>query len=83
VSDGRVISVRWSGWPAVTYELLVADENGETLRRATADPWQAQAAAFLDGVESRDPSLPFSTYPDAAETYRLTRRIIAAAGVAG
>lgn len=83
VCDGRVVTVRWSGWPAVTYELTVADEDGERSRIATADPWQAQASAFLDGVESGNPFRPFSTYPDAAETYRLTRRIVAAAGVAG
>jgi predicted dehydrogenase len=83
VSDGRAVTLRWHGWPQVTYELHVADEAGETSRTAAADPWQAQAAAFLDGVEAGDVSRPYSTYPDAAETYRLTRRVVAAAGVAG
>jgi myo-inositol 2-dehydrogenase/D-chiro-inositol 1-dehydrogenase len=83
ISDGRVVTIRWHGWPTVTYELHVADEEGERSATATADPWLSQATAFLDGVESADVSRPFSTYPDAAETYRLTRRIIAAAGFAG
>jgi myo-inositol 2-dehydrogenase/D-chiro-inositol 1-dehydrogenase len=83
ICEARSVTMRWHGWPQVVYELHVADEGGLRSTVSGVDPWVAQANAFLDGIEREDPSLPFSTYPDAAETYRLTRRIVAAAGVAG
>jgi predicted dehydrogenase len=80
IGDGRVITIGWSGWPLVRYELRVVDESGERTTVAAVDAWQRQAEAFLDAVVEHDPARPFSTYPDAAETYRLTRRVMAVAG---
>jgi myo-inositol 2-dehydrogenase/D-chiro-inositol 1-dehydrogenase len=47
------------------------------------DPYEAQAAHFLDAVEAGDPSRVFSTYADALRTDRLTRAVVAATGRPG
>ncbi len=80
IGGGREITIGWSGWPLVRYDLRVVDERGTRTTVAAIDAWERQASAFLDAVVERDPTRPFSTYPDAAETYRLTRRVMAAAG---
>jgi myo-inositol 2-dehydrogenase/D-chiro-inositol 1-dehydrogenase len=48
--------------------------------RAERDPYELQAAAFLDAVETDDPSAVLSTYADALQTDRLTRAVVAATG---
>ncbi len=48
--------------------------------RAEADPYETQAAAFLDAVEAGDPNGPLATYADALKTDRLTRAVVAATG---
>lgn len=80
ICPGRSLSILWSGWPLVTYELRVEDESGVQSTTAQVDAWERQAVAFVDAVADGDPTRPFSTYPDAAGTYRLTRQIVAAAG---
>jgi predicted dehydrogenase len=80
IGGGREVTIGWSGWPLVRYDLRVVDEKGTRTSVAAIDAWQRQADAFLDAVVERDPRRPFSTYPDAAETYRLTRRVMAVAG---
>ena len=47
------------------------------------DPYEVQAAAFLDAVERGDPGAVLSSYADALETDRLTRAVVAATGRAG
>ena len=47
------------------------------------DPYESQAARFLDAVEARDPARVFSTYADALLTDRLTRAVVAATGRPG
>ena len=47
---------------------------------AESDPYELQAAAFLDAVEADDPSAVLSTYADALKTDRLTRAVVAATG---
>ena len=44
------------------------------------DPYEIQAAAFLDAVETGDAARPLSTYADALKTDRLTRAVVAATG---
>lgn len=51
--------------------------------RSERDPYEVQAAAFLDAVETGDPGLAFSTYADALKTDRLTRAVVAATGRPG
>lgn len=60
-------------------------EDGETSieRHAVRDPYEIQAAAFLDAVEARDPTRVLSTYADALRTDRLTRAVVAATGWPG
>ncbi len=50
---------------------------------AETDPYELQAAAFLDAVEADDPSAVLSTYADALQTDRLTRAVVAATGRPG
>ncbi len=47
------------------------------------DPYEVESEAFLDAVETGDPDRVLSTYRDALATDRLTRSVVAAAGVAG
>jgi myo-inositol 2-dehydrogenase/D-chiro-inositol 1-dehydrogenase len=51
--------------------------------RAELDPYETQAAVFLDAVEAGDPSRVLSTYADALLTDRLTRAVVAATGAPG
>lgn len=52
-------------------------------RHAKRDPYEIQAAAFLDAVEARDPGRVLSGYSDALKTDRLTRAVVAATGESG
>jgi predicted dehydrogenase len=60
--------------------LRFEDDDGRVERRATRDPYEVQAEAFLDAVETGDPTRVLSTYADALRTDRLTRAIVAATG---
>ena len=51
--------------------------------RTERDPYEIQAAAFLDAVEGGGPDLVLSTYADALKTDRLTRAVVAATGALG
>lgn len=59
------------------------DGDSVTALRAERDPYEIQAAAFLDAVEAGDPSRVLSTYADALGTDRLTRAVVAATGSPG
>ena len=50
---------------------------------AERDPYEIQAMAFLDAVETGDPGRVLSTYRDALATDRLTRSVVAATGTTG
>jgi myo-inositol 2-dehydrogenase/D-chiro-inositol 1-dehydrogenase len=50
---------------------------------AERDPYEIQAAAFLDAVEADDPGRVLSSYGDALRTDRLTRAVVAATGSPG
>ena len=60
-------------------------DDGTAIRAISAerDPYETQAAAFLDALEAGDPSGVLSTYGDALRTDRLTRAVVAATGVSG
>ena len=60
------------------------DEGHQVLDlRSERDPYEVQAAAFLDALEAGDPGLVLSTYGDALKTDRLTRAVVAATGAPG
>jgi predicted dehydrogenase len=60
-------------------------DDGTAIRsiRTGTDPYERQAAAFLDAVRSGDPSRLLSSYADALKTDRLTRAVVAATGTRG
>jgi predicted dehydrogenase len=60
-------------------------DDGTVIRAVSAecDPYEKQAAAFLDAVEWADPGGVLCTYEDALRTYRLTRAVVAATGAPG
>jgi myo-inositol 2-dehydrogenase / D-chiro-inositol 1-dehydrogenase len=60
-------------------------DDGTAIRsiRSGTDPYENQAAAFLDAVETGDASHVLSTYADALRTDRLTRAVVAATGAPG
>jgi predicted dehydrogenase len=80
VSDGLHAVIRLSGsWPATRWTLSVDGAAVENMRNA----YEVQAEAFLDAVESADPSRVLSSYADALKTDRLTRAVVAATGKPG
>ena len=60
-------------------------DDGTAIRAISAerDPYEIQAAAFLDAVEAGDPGVVLSTYAEALRTDRLTRAVVAATGIRG
>ena len=60
-------------------------DDGTVIRAISAecDPYEKQAAAFLDAVEWADPGGVLSSYEDALRTDRLTRAVVAATGAPG
>jgi myo-inositol 2-dehydrogenase/D-chiro-inositol 1-dehydrogenase len=60
-------------------------DDGTAIRsiRSGTDPYENQASAFLDAVETGDASHVLSTYADALKTDRLTRAVVAATGAPG
>jgi len=60
-------------------------DDGSNVRaiRAEADPYERQAAAFLDAVERGDVDGVLCSYEDALRTDRLTRAVVGATGARG
>lgn len=65
------------------WHVAFQDGTSTVARHAERDPYEIQAAAFLDAVEARDPARVLSTYGDALRTDRLTRAVVAATGAPG
>lgn len=65
------------------WEVVVADGSSSRTIPPGRDPYEAQAAAFLDAVEAGDPARVLSSYADALRTDRLTRAVVAATGRSG
>ncbi len=65
------------------WQVAFDDGREVVVMRSERDPYELQAAAFLDAVETGDPALVFSTYADALKTDRLTRAVVAATGMPG
>jgi predicted dehydrogenase len=59
------------------------DGGSPVALHAELDPYEIQAAAFLDAVEAGDPARVLATYADALRTDRLTRAVVAATGAPG
>ena len=67
----------------LAWELVLATPDGVIRTPNRRDPYEVQAEAFLDAVEAGDPGHVLATYRDALATDRLTRGVVASAGVAG
>ena len=79
----RLITIRKLEPLQTTWQVTV-DEGGPIQKLAPGrDPYEVQAAAFLDAVEAGDPTRVLSTYADALRTDRLTRAVVAATGRPG
>jgi myo-inositol 2-dehydrogenase/D-chiro-inositol 1-dehydrogenase len=63
----------------------VSFDDGREVRslRSERDPYETQAAAFLDALDAGDPGRLLSSYADALRTDRLTRAVVAATGAPG
>jgi len=82
VSDGLVTSIaRWGRWPSLRWSVTFDDGREQRTLWNRGDPYLAEDEAFLDAVESGDPSRVLCTYEDALKTDQLTRGVVAAAGV--
>ena len=81
VSDGLVTSIaQWGRWPSLRWSVTFDDGREQRTLWNRGDPYQAEDEAFLDAVESRNPSRVLCTYEDALKTDQLTRGVVAAAG---
>jgi myo-inositol 2-dehydrogenase/D-chiro-inositol 1-dehydrogenase len=83
-SDGMLTTLRKDrdGWHGDWH--VAFDDGRETLSlRSERDPYEIQAAAFLDAFEAGDPALVLSSYGDALRTDQLTRAVVAATGAPG
>jgi myo-inositol 2-dehydrogenase / D-chiro-inositol 1-dehydrogenase len=83
-SDGLLTTLRLEGGHGPVPWVVRFEDGGEPVVLAAGrDPYEVQAAAFLDAVEARDPGRVLSSYADALRTDRLTRAIVAATGAPG
>ena len=78
-----LVTVRRAGDDPGGWEVVIDDGQAARTIPPGRDPYEAQAAVFLDAVEAGDPSRVLSTYADALKTDRLTRAVVAATGRAG
>jgi predicted dehydrogenase len=84
LSDGRRTTIRMHPDAAgPRWSLTLDDGAGEATVEARRDPYEVQAEAFLDAVESADPRRVLSSYEDALLTDRLVRAVVTATGSAG
>ena len=83
ISDGLHSTIRRVADGPGGWEIAWTDEHGIHRIGPGRDPYEAQAEAFLDAVETHDPDAVLSTYADALRTDRLTRAVVAATGRPG
>jgi predicted dehydrogenase len=82
-SSDLLITIRKLEREQRTWEVLVADGSSSRTIPPGPDPYEVQAAAFLDAVEAGEPARVLSSYADALLTDRLTRAVVAATGRSG
>jgi myo-inositol 2-dehydrogenase/D-chiro-inositol 1-dehydrogenase len=69
--------------PIPQWSVTIDDGTAEQAVHDDRDPYQTQAAVFLDAVVDRAPSRVLSSYADALVTDRLVRSVVAATGSRG
>jgi myo-inositol 2-dehydrogenase/D-chiro-inositol 1-dehydrogenase len=82
-SDGLLTSLSKGNLSQGDWHATFDDGKRLTELHAKRDPYEIQAAAFLDGIDAGNPALVLSSYPDALKTDRLTRAVVAATGASG
>ena len=82
-SSEQLITIRKLEADQRAWEVVVDDGTTARTIPPGRDPYEVQAAAFLDAVEAGDPSRVLSSYEDAVLTDRLTRAVVAATGRSG
>jgi predicted dehydrogenase len=85
-SDGLLTTLRLApagGPTAWSARFDAGSAGGPRIVPARRDPYEVQAEAFVDAVESSDPTRVLSSYADALKTDRLTRAVVAATGRPG
>lgn len=78
-----LVTIRRVGDAPGSCEVVFDDGTAPRTVPPGRDPYEVQAAAFLDAVEVGAPERVLSTYADALRTDRLTRAVVAATGRAG
>jgi myo-inositol 2-dehydrogenase/D-chiro-inositol 1-dehydrogenase len=78
-----LVTIRKIGADQREWEVVVDDGRLARTIPPGRDPYEVQAAAFLDAVEAGDPRRVLSSYADALLTDRLTRAVVAATGRGG
>ena len=78
-----LITIRKVGDDQLGWEIAIDDGGSVRTIPPGRDPYEVQAAAFLDAVEAGDPGRVLSSYGDAVLTDRLTRAVVAATGQRG
>jgi predicted dehydrogenase len=78
-----LVTIRKAGPDQPAWEAVIDDGRSARTIPPGRNPYEVQAAAFLDAVEAGDPSRVLSSYADALKTDRLTRTVVAATGRAG
>ena len=66
-----------------SWSLETSDGAERSLETSRRDAYETEDEAFLDAVESGDPTRVFCTYEDAMRTDELTRAVVAASGSRG
>jgi predicted dehydrogenase len=83
VCPDLLITIRKLPQAQTTWEVVFNDGRSSRTIPPGRDPYEVQAEAFLDAVEQGNPAQVLSTYPDALQTDRLTRAVVAATGRSG
>jgi predicted dehydrogenase len=79
-SDGLLTVLTKGDRSQGDWHAVFDDGQSRVELHAVRDPYETQAAAFLDAVEAGDPDRVLSSYADALRTDRLTRAVVAATG---
>jgi myo-inositol 2-dehydrogenase/D-chiro-inositol 1-dehydrogenase len=82
-SDGLLTTLTKGSLSQGDWHATFDDGTGVVVLDADHDPYEIQAAAFLDAVETGDRTRVLCTYADALGTDRLTRAVVAATGEPG
>jgi myo-inositol 2-dehydrogenase/D-chiro-inositol 1-dehydrogenase len=82
-SGGLMTTITKGSLSQGDWHVRFENRDGATELHAKRDPYEIQAATFLDAVAAGAPERVLSSYADALKTDRLTRAVVAATGTTG